>query len=165
MKYKDDPQMFRQAHIPVAVLLEGKFHSLFANRLPSTMADSLANFYHQPFVAEATTPGRVIVCADGDIFMNEVTEQQVPLPLGFSRDDNYTFANQDFIDNAVEYLVNPSGILETRAKDFTLRLLDPAKVEKDRSFWQFINLGLPLILVILGGYVYQAVRRWKYAGA
>jgi ABC-2 type transport system permease protein len=165
MKYKDDPQMFRQAHIPVAVLLEGKFHSLYANRLSSTMADSLANFYHLPFVAEATTPGRVIVCADGDIFMNEVTEQQVPLPLGFSRDDNYTFANQDFIDNAVEYLVNPSGILETRAKDFTLRLLDPAKVEKDRSFWQFINLGLPLILVILGGYVYQAVRRWKYAGA
>jgi gliding-associated putative ABC transporter substrate-binding component GldG/gliding motility-associated ABC transporter permease protein GldF len=165
MKYKDDPQMFRQSHIPVAVLLEGKFHSLYANRLPSTMADSLANFYHQPFVAEATTPGRVIVCADGDIFMNEVTEQQVPLPLGFSRDDNYTFANQDFINNAVEYLVNPSGILETRAKDYTLRLLDPARVEKDRSFWQFINLGLPLILVVLGGYVYQAVRRWKYAGA
>jgi ABC-2 type transport system permease protein len=165
MKYKDDPQMFRQADIPVAILLEGKFHSLYANRLPSTMADSLANFYHQPFVAEATKPGRVIVCADGDIFMNEVTERG-PLPLGFSRDDNdYTFANQDFINNAVEYLVNPSGILETRAKDFTLRLLDPARVEKDRSFWQFINLGLPLILVVLGGYVYQAVRRWKYAGA
>jgi gliding-associated putative ABC transporter substrate-binding component GldG len=164
MKYQDDPKMFRQANIPVAYLLEGKFHSLYANRLSSAMTDSLANFYHQPFVAEATTPGRVIVCADGDIFMNEVT-QQGPLPLGFSRDDNYTFANQEFIDNAVEYLLNPSGILETRAKDFTLRLLDPAKVEKDRSFWQFINLGLPLILVILGGYVYQAVRRWKYAGA
>jgi ABC-2 type transport system permease protein len=165
MKYIDDRRMFRQADIPVAMLLEGKFHSLYANRLPSTMADSLANFYHQPFVAEATKPGRVIVCADGDIFLNEVT-QQGPLPLGFSRDNNdYTFANQDFIDNAVEYMVNPSGILETRAKDFTLRLLDAAKVEKDRSFWQFINLGLPLILVVLGGYIYQAVRRWKYAQA
>jgi ABC-2 type transport system permease protein len=162
LKYKDDPQMFRQPNIPVAVLLEGKFHSLYANRLSSTMADSLANVYHQPFVAEATTPGRVIVCADGDIFMNEVTERG-PLPLGLSRDDNYTFANQEFIDNAVEYLVNPSGILETRAKDFTLRLLDTAKVEKDRPFWQFINLGLPLILVIFGGYIYQAVRRRKYA--
>jgi hypothetical protein len=97
--------------------------------------------------------------------MNEVTEQG-PLALGFSRDNNnYTFANQDFVDNAVEYLVNPSGILETRAKDFTLRLLDTAKVEKDRPFWQFINLGLPLILVILGGYIYQAVRRHKYARA
>jgi ABC-2 type transport system permease protein len=164
LKYKDDPQMFRQANIPVAVLLEGKFHSLYANRVSSTLADSLANFYHQPFLADATTPGRVIVCADGDIFMNEVTERG-PLPLGFSRDANYTFANQEFIDNSVEYLLNPSGILETRAKDFTLRLLDAARVEKDRSFWQFINLGLPLILVILGGYVYQAVRKWKYARA
>jgi hypothetical protein len=85
-----------------------------------------------------------------------------PLPLGFSRDNNYTFANQDFVENSLEYMVNPSGILETRAKDYTLRLLDPAKVEKDRPFWQFINIGLPLLLVVLGGYVYQLIRRRKY---
>jgi ABC-2 type transport system permease protein len=61
--------------------------------------------------------------------------------------------------------LNPSGILETRAKDYTLRLLDPAKVETDRSFWQFINIGLPLILVVLGGLGYQALRRRKYQRA
>jgi hypothetical protein len=58
--------------------------------------------------------------------------------------------------------LNPSGILETRAKDYTLRLLDPSKVDKDRGMWQFINIGLPLILVVLGGYAYQALRRRKY---
>ena len=94
--------------------------------------------------------------------MNEVTDN-VPQPLGFSVGDNYTFANQDFVENCLEYLVNPSHILETRSKDFTLRLLDSAKVEKDRTFWQFINIGLPLLLVVLGGYIYQLVRKRKFA--
>jgi ABC-2 type transport system permease protein len=162
LKYKDDMKMFPEANIPVAVLLEGKFRSLFANRLPAATADSLANYYHSPFISEAAAPSRVIVVSDGDIFMNEVTERG-PLPLGFSADNNYTFANKDFIENSVEYMVNPSHILETRSKDYTLRLLDPAKVETDRSFWQFMNIGLPIVLVVLGGWIYQNLRRRRFA--
>ena len=162
LKYKDDMRMFPESNIPVAMLLEGKFRSLFANRLSSSMADSLANVFHTPFLSEATNPTRVIVVSDGDIFMNEVTERG-PLPLGFSEaNGGFTFANKDFIENCVEYLVNPSRILETRSKDFTLRLLDPAKVETDRAFWQFINIGLPILLVVLGGYVYQLIRRRQF---
>lgn len=161
LKYKDDPKVFNASYIPVAMLLEGKFHSLFANRISSVVADSLNNVYHQPYLPEAAAPSRVIVCADADIFMNEVTPRG-PLPLGFSRDNNYTFANPDFVENSIEYLVNPSRILETRSKDFTLRLLDPSKVESDRRFWQFMNIGLPLIVVVLGGYAYQLIRRRKY---
>jgi ABC-2 type transport system permease protein len=161
LKYKDDPTYFNQPDIPVGMLLEGNFHSLFENRLPQVLADSLANVYGQPFSPVSTSPGRVIVVADGDLFMNAVTERG-PLPLGFSRDDDYQFANESFISNCEEYLLNPSGILETRAKDYTLRLLDPSKVDKDRGTWQFINIALPLILVVLGGYAYQTLRRRKY---
>jgi len=162
LKYKDDMKQFPEANIPIALLLEGKFRSLFANRLPTATADSLANYYHSPFISEATAPSRVIVVSDGDILMNEVTERG-PLPLGFSADNNYTFANKDFIGNSIEYMVNPSHILETRSKDYTLRLLDPAKVETDRSFWQFMNIGLPIVLVVLGGWIYQNLRRRRYA--
>jgi ABC-2 type transport system permease protein len=161
LKYKDDPRIYNESNIPVAMLLEGKFHSLFANRIGAAVADSLNNVYHQPYLSDAPATSKVIVCTDADIFMNEVTPRG-PLPLGFSRDNNYTFANQDFVENSLEYMVNPSGILETRAKDYTLRLLDPAKAEKDRPFWQFINIGLPLLLVVLGGYVYQLLRKQRY---
>jgi ABC-2 type transport system permease protein len=162
MKYKDDPRMFPRANIPVAVLLEGKFQSLYTNRVPTAFADSLANIYHEPFLSESAKPGKVIVVSDGDIFMNEVTEQG-PQGLGVSvGDNNYKFANQEFIENCIEYMVDPSHILETRSKDFTLRLLDSAKVDKDRSFWQFINIGLPLLLVVLGGYIYQLIRKKKF---
>jgi ABC-2 type transport system permease protein len=161
LKYKDDMRMFPESNIPVAVLLEGRFRSLFANRLSSAMADSLANIFHTPFLPEAAGPARVIVVGDGDIFTNEVTERG-PLPLGYNEANNFTFANKDFIENCVEYLVNPSHILETRSKDFTMRLLDPAKVETDQSFWQFINIGLPVLLVVFGGYIYQLICRRRF---
>lgn len=162
VKVANDPRVFTQHNIPVAMLLEGKFQSLYANRVSTAVADSLANVYKQPFLASAEKPGRVIVMADADIVMNDVYQGR-PYPMGFNKDISYQFANQDFVENCFEYLVNPSGVLETRSKDYTLRLLDPAKVEADRSFWQFINIGLPILLVILGGYLYQLFRRRRYA--
>ena len=163
VKQATDPNVFHTPDIPVAWLLEGKFRSLFANRLPQAVADSLASVYGQPFLPVADTPSRVIVIANGDILLNDVSRQG-PLPMGFNKDVNYTFANEDFIQNCVEYMLNPSHILETRTKDFTLRLLDPARVEADRTFWQFINIALPVLLVIAGGYIYQFLRRRKYQG-
>ena len=99
--------------------------------------------------------------ADGNIVLNEV-EQTGPLPMGFSKDVEYTFANQDFFQNCVEYLTDSAGILESRSKDFTLRLLDAKKVEDQRSLWQMVNIGIPIILVILFGLIYQALRKRKY---
>lgn len=164
IKQSEDLRLFNQPNIPVAYLLEGKFRSLYEGRINTAVADSLANIYKQPFLASAGKPARVIVIADADIVMNETVQQgQRPLPMGYSKDINYRFANQDFIENCIEYMVSPSGILETRAKDFTLRLLDPAKVESDRTFWQFICIGLPILIVILGGYIYQFLRKRKYA--
>lgn len=164
IKQSEDLRLFNQPNIPVAYLLEGKFRSLYEGRINTAVADSLANVYKQPFLASADKPARVIVIADADIVMNETVQQgQRPLPMGYSKDINYRFANQDFIENCIEYMVSPSGILETRAKDFTLRLLDPAKVESDRTFWQFICIGLPILIVILGGYIYQFLRKRKYA--
>jgi ABC-2 type transport system permease protein len=163
VKQASDPRVFNKPHIPVAVLLEGKFSSLFANRIGTAVADSLANYYKQPFLPAAPEASRVIVIGDADIVMNEVS-QQGPLQMGFNKDNNYKFANEDFIQNCVEYLVNPSHILETRSKDYTLRLLDPTKVEAGRPFWQFINIVLPVLLVVAGGWVYQLLRKRKYQG-
>jgi ABC-type uncharacterized transport system involved in gliding motility auxiliary subunit len=105
----------------------------------------------------------MIVVADGDIAMNQVSQQYGPLPMGYNLYTRYTFANKEFFTNSLEYLVNPSGILETRAKEFTLRLLDPKKVRDQKTFWQFINIGLPVLLVLLAGLLYQQVRKKKFA--
>jgi hypothetical protein len=82
--------------------------------------------------------------------------------MGFNQFTNYQYANRDFILNCIEYLVNPSNILETRSKDYTLRLLDPEKVEQEKTQWQLINIAAPVLLVILFGFLFQTLRKRKY---
>lgn len=162
IKTAGDPKTFDRQNIPVAVLLEGKFTSLYANRISPEAEDSLDKFYHQPFLRTAEKTARVIVCADADVLMNELGEQG-PLPLGFSKDINYTFANMDFLENCLDYCINPSGILEARSKEYTLRLLDPEKTEDDKTFWQFVNIVCPLLVILLCGVIFQFIRKRKYS--
>lgn len=162
VKTEDDLKTFNRANIPVAVLLEGRFSSLFTNRLSQAMMDTLAGLYKQPFRAAPAVEGKMVVVADADIATNVMTQSQGPLTMGFNQFTGTQYANKDFILNSIEYLVNPSGILETRAKDYTLLLLDPERVSSERSKWQVINIGVPILLVILFGFIYQAVRKKKY---
>lgn len=162
IKVADDPNVFNKPYMPVGMLLEGKFSSLYGNRLSPERKDSLQKISGLPFLSGGALESKIIVVADGDIVLNEVEQQRGPLPMGYSKDINYAFANQDFFQNCVEYLTDPAGILESRAKDFTLRLLDAKKVADKRSLWQLINIGAPILVVILFGLIYQALRKKKY---
>lgn len=104
----------------------------------------------------------MIVIADADIAGNVVTQNDGPLAMGTNQFTHTQYANRDFILNSIEYLVNPSGILATRSKTLTLRLLDPARIETDKTMWQLVNTGLPVILIIGFAFIYQAVRNKKY---
>ncbi len=161
LKYADDAKEFTEPNIPVAVLLEGRFKSLFANRLSAAKIDSLKKA-NTPFLPIANNAGKLIVVSDGNIFLNELS-QKGPLPVGFNKYTNYTFANKDFLMNCMDFLVGKSGIFESRNKDFTLRLLNKEKVEADYTKWQLINIAGPIILVILIGFLLQWIRKNKYA--
>lgn len=172
---------FNKSGIPVAVMLEGKFTSLYRNRASKAQRDSLAAV-GVDFRGEGTAPGKLIVVSDGDIVLNDMLPGEEgnppsPLPMGWNR---YTYreamrqteagryfvpvANGQFLQNCVEYLVNNPAISETRNKDIILRLLDSQKVKDGRLTWQFFNIGLPVLLVILAGFIYQYLRKRRYAG-
>ncbi|MFC4232193.1 gliding motility-associated ABC transporter substrate-binding protein GldG [Parasediminibacterium paludis] len=161
LKYADDIKEFTEPNIPVAVLLEGKFKSLFANRLSAATLDSLQKA-NSPFLPKGDKAGKLIVISDGDMFLNELT-QKGPLPIGFNKYTNYTFANRDFMLNCMDFLVGKNGIFESRNKDFTLRLLNKEKVEADYTKWQLINIVGPIIIVIIIGLMLQWLRKRKYA--
>jgi ABC-2 type transport system permease protein len=161
LKTKEDFETYTRKDVPVAVLVEGQFRSLYANRVSAEMRDSLAK-YQQTFKPEGKPDGKMIIVADGNIALNEVSQKQGPLPLGRNLYTGYQYANKDFIVNSLEYLTDNSGILQTRSKDFTLRLLDKTLVEEQRGFWQGITLVLPVLLVILFGIIYQFFLRRKY---
>jgi len=165
VKTEDDLKTFNQAHVPVALLLEGKFNSLYNNRISAATRDSLNNFYQQPFLSQSALENKMLVVSDADIVSNVVTPKEGPLYMGYNQFTKQKFANRDFILNSLEYMLNPSGIFETRSKDFTLRLLDYKKVEEEKLKWQLINIGAPIVLIILFGLIYQSRRKRKYQRA
>ena len=161
-----EDEKFKQSSIPVAVLLEGKFTSLYRNRVSQSQRDTL-DFYDTPF-KDISDNTKIIIIGDGDMVLNDVSASDGPLAMGVNfytvgSQYEYQFANREFLLNCLEYLVNNPAVIETRNKDIVLRLLDAKKVENNRPTWQFINIALPVLLVIIAGLIYQQVRKRKYA--
>ncbi len=157
---------FKKKDIPAGVLLEGKFTSLYKNRVSQQEMDSLQQF-GTPFLTECINDNKMIVVADGDIVLNG-TQERNPLPMGVNSytvgtQYEYQFANKAFVENCLEYLVNTANLSEARAKDYTLRLLDPKLIAEQKTKWQMINLALPVALIIIFGILYQWWRRKKYS--
>ncbi|BAV08996.1 gliding-associated putative ABC transporter substrate-binding component GldG [Filimonas lacunae] len=165
VRTEEDFNSFRKSRIPVAVLLEGRFHSLFANRLLPAKKDSIAAALGQPFAIENATPTKQIVVSDADIVTNANNSTTGPMPMGMLPFENYRFANREFFLNSVDYLVSNSGIFESRNKDVTLRLLDKNKVAEQRTFWQLMNIVVPVLLVLGFGVVLQWRRKKMYTQA
>ncbi|MBS1738683.1 MAG: gliding motility-associated ABC transporter substrate-binding protein GldG [Bacteroidetes bacterium] len=164
-KNSPDNAAYNKRNIPVAVLLEGKFTSLYKNRIGRQQQDSLAS-YGSPFVAENVNENKMIIVSDGDIVLNATYKNQ-PLPMGVNpytigSQYEYQFANRQFVENCIEYLINEGGLMEAKSKNFTLRLLDTKKVSEQKTLWQVINLVVPVILLLLFGFIYQLVRKRKY---
>lgn len=156
---------FKKANIPVAVLLEGKFTSFFKNRVSQAITDSLEQ-YGVSFMQECITDNKIIVVADGDMVLNSISKNE-PLPMGVNpltvgSQYQYQFANATFLQNCLDYLLNPSNLSEAKAKDYTLRLLDSKKVTANKTMWQLITIALPIALVILFAFIFQWLHKRKY---
>jgi ABC-2 type transport system permease protein len=162
---EENDNTFNKPNIPVAVLLEGKFTSLFNNRVSQAIKDSLAA-YGATFVAQCPEENKIIVVGDGDIILNSVSKNE-PLPMGinpFTIGSQYAFqpANREFLLNCFDYMINSSGLSEAKAKDYTLRLLDSKKINEQRTLWQIVNIAIPVLLVFIVALFYQWRRKRKY---
>ena len=106
VKRAPDPAQYNQKQIPAGVLLEGSFHSSYANHLPQAIMDSLQAIGH-PYLSEAKVPTKMIVVSDGDMILNAFTQQDGPLAMGTNQYTKEQYANKDFFMNCMEYLTNP----------------------------------------------------------
>jgi gliding-associated putative ABC transporter substrate-binding component GldG len=150
-------EQFTEKFVPVAYLLEGTFTSLFKNRFLPEGAD-------QGSFKEQSIATSMVVVADGDIIRNEINRRTgEPQPLGFDPFTNYTFANQDFLLNAISYLVDEDGLIRARKKEISIRPLNREKIADERLKWQSINLGIPLLVLIVFGVSRSYWRRRKFA--
>ena len=162
---KEEAEMasFNQHHLPIAVLLEGKFSSLYANRIPAAVKDSVLKNTGQVYQALASVNAKQIVIADADIFTNLVDKTRGPLPMGMIPFEEYQFANHDFFMNSIAYLNESTALLESRNKYVVLRLLDKQKVEAHRLFWQIAIIASPIIFLLIGFAIWAAYRKRRFA--
>ncbi len=161
-----EDEKYKTANIPVAVLLEGKFRSLFANRLTNDLADSLQKAA-QVLVTNCIEENKILVVSDGDIVMNAVVKGNQPLPMGenpytYGTQRAFPFANKAFLMNALDYMINENGLSEAKGKDFVVRLLDNKRINDSKLYWQLLNIGLPILIVLFFAFIFLLIRKKKY---
>ena len=159
LRQTPDQRMFATKGKNVAYLLKGTFPSLYANRIPQEIVDDQATDF-----MEESKPTAMIVVADGDIIRNQIDiRTRKPLPLGFDQYTQNTYANKEFIENAISYLVEGEGMIDIRSRELKVRLLDATKVSRERAKWQVINTLVPIAIIIVLGTALAFVRKRKYS--
>ena len=166
LKIEPDPSKFNKGRQPVALMLEGQFPSLFENRVDESFKKTLESI-NQPFRA-VSVPTKQLIVSDSDFAANWFNERtQESYPMGYNpylpQGQNIFQGNQDFIINTIEYMISEGGVLEARNREVKLRLLNGPKVREEQTMWQLINIGLPLLFIILFGLVYNYLRKIKYS--
>jgi hypothetical protein len=151
------PEFFNQGPVPVGILLEGKFTSLFKNRFkPDGVPEGEIKIQ--------SLPTRIAVFSDADIILNSFDPKTgVALPVGYDQFTRQTFANRDLMMNLLAFMTDDNGIIQTRSKKVEVRLLDKNKIREERGQWQVINLVLPAVVIVLLGLILNWNRKRKFA--
>lgn len=143
--YKNGNQLF-------AVLLEGNFISAYKNRVKP---------YESSLYKEKATNNKMVIISDGDVSKNQILKGE-PFDLNRDKWTNQQFGNKDFLINSIDYLLDDSGLIQLRNKTLTIKTLDKQKAFKERTFWQLLNVVLPLLILLSFGFVFNYWRKKKY---
>lgn len=158
VRFEADQSQFNKGHQVVAVLLEGKFESVFKNRITPQIKDA-----NEINFKEESEENKMIVIADGDITKNIVNRRTGEyLALGIDRFTRQEFGNRDFMLNVLGYLCDDSGLMSVRSKKLKIRLLDKTVLKDDKFNWQIINTILPIGLILLFGVAHYFDRKKKF---
>ncbi len=144
---------FTSGSVPFGVLLEGTFTSVFKNRI--------LPFKEKSFQENGKST-KMIVISDGDIIKNQLDQNFKPLELGFDKWTNLTFGNKDFILNSINYLLDENGLINIRSKKVEIPILDKEKVYEQYTTIQIITVGIPILLLIIFGFLYNWLRKRKF---
>lgn len=151
----DSIGMMEKATTPkiFAVAVEGKFKSAYATR---SERGNFPNFKIQ------SPENKMIVIADGDVGRNAIHKGE-PLPLGVDLLTNQQYGNEQFLRNALDFLLDDSNLIELRNRNVEARLLDRKKIDEERTQWQWFNLLLPLIFTAIFGALFFWWRKKNFS--
>jgi ABC-2 type transport system permease protein len=164
LRNRPDPKTFNKPHVPIAVLLEGKFTSNFINRF------TLELYEHEDFnfIEESEPNTKMIVISDGDFIRNEIRTlgaKQQPYPLGYDKyypEIQSYQGNTQFFMNCINYLCADDSFISLRMREIKLRTLNPTLVKQKMTFWMYMNSIIPVLIIIAFGLAVIIFRKIKY---
>lgn len=143
-----------KGNYPVAVLLEGQFHSMYENRVLPFKDATFKNL---------DKANKMIVVSDGDIIKNQLDKNGMPLELGYDKWTNNLYANKEFMMNCVNYLLDDNGLINIRSKEVDLPMLNKQKVYDNYTYSQVITVAVPIVILLLFGVAFTLLRKRKYS--
>lgn len=157
MANEPDLNDFGSKNLPLLYLLEGNFTSFFKNRFLPTGINKDSFLDH-------SNGGRILVAGSGLLFKSQKSfADGNPLPIGEDPFNNTQYANRQLLQNAINYLLDPDGIMSTRTKTLQIRPLNKVKVREEKTKWQAINVLGPVLFFILLGLVWVTWKKKQYA--
>jgi gliding-associated putative ABC transporter substrate-binding component GldG len=135
------------------LLIEGVFNSMYTNRVKPFNVD---NFRKKSLY------NKMVVISDGDIGRNQLQKGK-PFDLARDKWTDEQFGNKEFLLNTVDYLLDDNGLIELRNKNIQINLLDKKRAYQEKTYWQFINIALPLLILITFGFTFHYLRKRKYS--
>jgi ABC-2 type transport system permease protein len=160
----------------LAGLAEGSFNSYFKNRI----VGAFANNPDSEFKEKSTAEGKILVIGNGRFLENaydsmpnregtatmyrpkqlndlQYSEEMLRLKM------QHFFGNQEFFQNLTDYMMGENSVLDIRSRQIDIHEIDKQKVQEDGSFYKLMNVGLPIVLIVLLGFVINFMRKRKYA--
>jgi gliding-associated putative ABC transporter substrate-binding component GldG len=147
-----DRETYVNGNLPLAVLIEGNFSSMYKNRVkPLKLKNTL----------EEGPENKMIVISDGDVIKNQLRNGR-PLELGYDKWTSSFYGNKEFLVNSTNYLLDNTGLINIRNKKVSIPLLDVKKIAEQKTKWQLVNIGLPVALTLLFGIFFGYSRKRKF---
>lgn len=148
-----NPEAYAQTgNHPVGVLIEGQFNSAYINRVRPLDLDN---------TKDKGTFNKMLVISDGDIIKNQLKNGR-PLELGYDKWTNSFYGNKEFLVNSINYMLDDTGLINIRNKQVAIPLLDVQKIAANKTKWQLINIGLPVLLTLFFGFLFNYYKKQKY---
>lgn len=147
-----DESQYNEGNQIIGTLLEGKFTSVFNNRVkPFKISDN----------KDQGVATKMIVIADGDV-VNYNYINKKPVQNGYDQWTQQIYGNKDFLINSINYLMDDEGLINIRSKNIELPLLDEQKVNEKYTISQVITVGIPIVLLVAFGFTFTYIRKRKY---
>lgn len=172
-KLTPDPTL-ESNKICIAGLSEGFYESHFKNRIVDEFANNPAIKYREKSEKE----GKVLLVGNGRFIQNEYDSISTPQGIKY-RPKQYNnlrydpqlaqlgveifYGNQEFFQNSVDYMMGDNSVLDIRSRQIDIHQIDNTKITESASYYKWLNMLLPSLLIVVLAIIFLFIRKRKYA--